>query len=637
MRRDGFDVAVSQDKRDEKLAAVRERCDIVQIVGRHVSLKKSGRNHVGLCPFHNESTPSFSVSADKKLYHCFGCHVGGDVFDFIMRFAGLDFSAALRQLAEQVGVELEAEPPHVRQERALRQTLANINRAAQAYFEQLLWSPRGQAAQQYLQGRGIPAKLAKERHLGFGGPADALLQHLAKQGFDVESIRRAGLLPEHGERPLFTARLTFPILDLEGRVAGFGGRRLNDDKTQPKYVNSRDGALFQKRGLLYGLHEGQGCLRHTKRVIVVEGYTDVLAMAQAGLGETVAALGTAFNPEHAGLCKRFVREAVVLMDADTAGQKAAQEASQVLLKAGLKTSVAAIPGGEDPDSVLRAGGPAALQRAVAATRPAVEYFMEKAFAGSLSIEDKADAARGLQPLLSCLESGLERDLYTHRLAEKVGVSVEQLRRHLRPPRAARASAGAGPSRAAAPRESDPPPPSDMDGPPPTEMEGPPQGLMSESGRQASAPRQPAPSSSPNGWELDLLRELLLFPQLRARFGELAEYAVSSQMAALLDALAEDSAATNEILSVHVHDQRWLQRLARVQAVPADELDAVNAKSNRTFDDVLAALKRRHLDAALQQVMRELSELEARGEATDMLLRRKRELTARKRALRRVSQ
>ena len=480
-------MAVSQDKRDEKLAAVRERCDIVQIVGRHVALKKSGRNHVGLCPFHNESTPSFSVSADKKLYHCFGCHVGGDVFDFIMRFQGLDFASALRHLAEQVGVELEAESPHVRQERALRQTLGNINRAAQSFFEQALWSPRGQAAQQYLQGRGIPAKLAKERRLGFGGSADALMQHLAKQGFDTGAVRRAGLLPEQGERPLFTARLTFPILDLEGRIAGFGGRRLTDDKTQPKYVNSRDGALFQKRGLLYGLYEGQGSLRRSKRIVIVEGYTDVLAMAQAGVGEAVAALGTAFNAEHANLCKRLVREAVVVMDADAAGQKAAQEVSQVLIKAGLKTTVAALPGGEDPDSLLRKGGSAALQRALAATQPAVEYFMEKAFAGPMGIEDRADAARQLQPLLGCLESGLERDLYTHRLAEKVGVSVEQLRRHLRPPRASRSAsppADTAPPRAAMGRD-EPPPPTDQDEPPPIDADGEP--VSSESGEVRKPP------------------------------------------------------------------------------------------------------------------------------------------------------
>ena len=625
-------MAVSQDKRDEKLAAVRERCDIVQIVGRHVALKKSGRNHVGLCPFHNESTPSFSVSADKKLYHCFGCQVGGDVFDFIMRFQGLDFSSALRQLAEQVGVEMEAEAPHVRQERALRQTLANVNRAAQAFFEQALWSPRGQAAQQYLQGRGIPPKLAKARRLGFGGAADVLMQHLAKQGFDAEAVRRAGLLPEQGERPLFTARLTFPILDLEGRVAGFGGRRLNDDKTQPKYVNSRDGALFQKRGLLYGLYEGQGSLRHSKRVIIVEGYTDVLAMAQAGIGEAVAALGTAFNAEHAALCKRLVREAVVVMDADVAGQKAAQEVSQVLIKAGLKTTVAPLPSGEDPDSLLRTGGVAALQHALAATQPAVEYFMEKAFAGPMGIEDRADAARQLQPLLGCLESGLERDLYTHRLAEKVGVSVEQLRRHLRPARQARSATGPGQQARARPGRDEPPPPTDADEPPPADLES------DDSGNPGGAvPLAGRPATSPNPWELELLRELLLFPQLRARFGELAEYAVSTHMAALLDALAEDSGPTNEILSVHIHDQRWMQRLSRVQAVPTDALDEVNAKSNRTFEDVLAALKRRHLDAALQQLMGELRELEARGEATDMLLRRKQELTARKRALRRVGQ
>jgi DNA primase len=624
-------VSVSADK----IQAIRERTDIVRIIGTYVALKKSGRNYVGLCPFHPEKSPSFSVSPAKGVYYCFGCHTGGDALDFVMKHQGLDFQGAARRLGEAVGVQMEPESAETRQRREAKDAADKVNRLASKFFVQALFSDEGKGARRVLQERQIPAEMARARALGFGGTHDGLFAYLEGHGVSRAEAAAAGLATEDGRWCLFAGRLVFTIFDAEGRIAGFGGRRLGDDPSQPKYINSRESALFNKRHLLYGLYDAQHAIRRSKRIVLVEGYTDVLAAHRAEVNEAVAALGTAFTPEHAALCKRLAHEAVLLLDADAAGQRASREAAQRLMAAGLKTAVASLSAGDDPDSLVRKEGPAALRQSVAAAKPAMEYFMEVTFfRPDMSVEDRAEGARALQPLLGSL-SGLERDLYMNRLAEKVGLTVEQLRRHLqtrpkdaarpphrlsRPPHAGRAAEADGSS-----TRHDGPASAGQDGPSPSPG----------AAGSARLPERPARAGRGLAQELDILRELLLFPSLRARFGEIAEYMIEPENQALMEALADTDAPLPEVLAAHVKDPNWVKRLSQIRADEAAPLDEVIAKSNRTFEDVLARLKWRHIDVALRDVLGELRAVEARGEATDTLMRRKQELTARKRALRRV--
>ena len=629
----GRDVSVSS----EKIQSIRQQTDMVRLIGSSVALKKAGRNYVGLCPFHAEKSPSFSVSPDKNMFYCFGCHVGGDAFAYVMRHSGLDFHAAARQLGTALGIELEPETPEQRAQQAREHTTSEVNRLALLFFEQNLKEPAAEVARRYLRARRIPAPFAAQRHLGFGGSHEGLQAFFAAHKQPATALTLAGLVSEDGRRQLFAGRLIFPILDAQGRVIGFGGRRLDDDANSPKYINSRENPLFHKRRVLYGLYDAQDALRKSKRVIIVEGYTDVLAMQRAGLEETVAPLGTAFTADHAKSCARLTQQALLLLDADAAGQRAALSAAQQLLRAGLQTAIVTLPAGQDPDSVLREHGPAALQAAVAQARPAVEYFMDVAFAGpQLGIEERARAARDLQPLLGSLTSGLERDLYMSRLAEKVGVGVEQLKRHL-------VARPAAPKPRPRPAEV-----TDHDGPP-DDAYSPPGATNYRTGPQAAdmpddAPEAfvehalsavPPPSAPAPKGEIEMLRELLLYPTLRPRFNELAEFMLTHDMRDLLEALSNPELSIFEVLEARIKDTKLVARLCAIKPVTEGLLDEVIAKSNRTFDDILARLKWRHVDVALRGVLAELKDTETRGQATDELLRRKQELTERKRALRRA--
>jgi DNA primase len=609
---------------------VRAVADILQVVGSRVSLKKSGRNHVGLCPFHAEKSPSFSVNADKNLYYCFGCHVGGDVFDFVMRHDGVDFQTALATLGQKFGIEVQPLSAAQRQKQDTLTALARLNAAACKFFSQALLHACGAAARTYLTSRQIPAAFVKARSLGFGHTSQKFFAYLQHHGHSREHAGLAGLLTQDGSRHLFEGRLIFPIRTLDGQVAGFGARRLDDRAGGPKYINSRDGLLFSKRRLLYGLFEAQGRIRQHKRVVVVEGYTDVLAAHRSDVGEAVAVLGTAFTPEHAQALGRLTKNTTLCLDADAAGSKAAFKSSAVLTQAGFQVSVASLPHGEDPDSLLRRAGAGALKTAVDRARPSLEFFFDAAFAadsppGSMSIEDRATAARHLQPLLQALGAGLEKDLYTERLAQRVGVSTDQLQRALRrlqPPRRLAPSPGA----------SDDGPAANLD----ADAQNPEQNATAsgsdtmESSAAQNAPRPPRPL--PQRYELELLRELLLYPQLRARFGEIADFAVSPQMQTLLEDLATEE-PLDSVLTRHIDHASWCRRLLAIKPLQSEgDLD----QSIPTFAAVLADLKRRHLHAALQELYSEIRQGEARGEATDALMRRKQELSARIRALRQTT-
>jgi len=401
-------------------------------------------------------------------------------------------------------------------------------------------------------------------------------------------------------------------------VVGFGGRRMVEGNG-PKYINTRESPIFNKSRLLYGWDQAQSAVRRSKRVVIVEGYTDVLACHRAGVLETVAALGTAFTSDHATLCSRLAKTAVVVLDGDAAGQRASQGVARSLLNAGQKTLVSPLPGGEDPDSFMRSRGPDVLKEHIDGARPAVEYFIEAAFARTnMSIEDRSEAAAQLAPLIQALKSGLERDLYMAQLAERVGVTTAQLQRHLTEALARQKKRQKPVQRASDDRGPMPRPTgnSRLRGPsgPPVAPEG--------------TGQEPTQKPMPTEIELGFLRELLLFPELRLRFGELADFALSDPMRDLLTLLETSEEPIAAVLEENLPDRRWVALLSRVEPARVEENEGdedLRAKSLRTFEDVLARLKRCHLEQTLQEVMQRLSEIEEPGEKIEELIRRKQEL------------
>lgn len=418
---------------EEKINEIRERVDIVDVVGSYLPLKRSGANHTGLCPFHAEKTPSFNVNAPRQIFHCFGCGVGGNVFSFLMKMEGLSFPEAVRRMGERVGIEVEEETlsPAEEKRREELELLGRINGvAAEFYHKILLDDPEGAAGRRYLRERGYDGEIARQFQLGFA-PArwDALTKHLAEKGFAAEQVRdRLGLIRagnEGREYDLFRNRLLFPIHDLNGRVAAFGGRVLDD--ALPKYINSPESPLYHKGRLLFGLYQAREAMRHRGEGIVVEGYFDQLALVRAGFGQTVATCGTALTAEHARLLKRYCGRLLLLFDQDSAGLKATFRAMDVLLAEGLPAAVISLDAGEDPDSFLRKQGVEVFQQRLAEARPVLEVFMERTLAAAQG--DVAATARAVEEILArlrLLPSEIERSLQLQRLAERTGLDVKLL-------------------------------------------------------------------------------------------------------------------------------------------------------------------------------------------------------------------
>jgi DNA primase len=363
------------------LEELRGRVSITDVVGRRVRLIRKGRGEAtGLCPFHNEKTPSFTVSEDKGFFHCFGCGAHGDVIGFVMRSEGLEFPQAVERLAAEAGMQVPRETPEER-ERAERQaTLGGAVEFAAKHFEQQLRASAGRAGIDYLKRRGLTDDTMRRFRLGFAPDSrHGLKAALEKAGIPEAIALEAGLLikPEDGGHAYdrFRGRVMFPILDRRGQAIAFGGRIL--DQGEPKYLNSPETPLFHKGRVLYGLNHAQKTARETNEIIVVEGYMDVIALAQAGIGNAVAPLGTALTEDQIALLWRMAEEPILCFDGDTAGQRAAARAADravPLLKPGLSLRFAWMPAGEDPDSLVRARGAAGFREELAHMEPLVEVL-----------------------------------------------------------------------------------------------------------------------------------------------------------------------------------------------------------------------------------------------------------------------
>lgn len=422
---------------EEKIQEIRERTDIVQVVSSYLPLRRSGANHLGLCPFHAEKTPSFNVNASRQIFHCFGCGVGGNVFSFLMRMEGLSFPEAARRLGDQVGIVVEAEEPtpaEVR-EREEIDRLARVGEVACEFYHRILMeAPEGGPARRYLKSRGYDGEAARSFRLGYAPDGwETLASHLASKGFDPRWARELGLIRTReggGDYDLFRRRLLFPILDPQGRVVAFGGRVLDD--SLPKYINSPESRLYHKGRLLYGLYQAKDGMRRSGEGIVVEGYFDHLALARAGFGNAVATCGTALTADHARLLKRYAGRLLLLFDQDGAGRKATFRAMEALLAEGLHPAVIELDPGEDPDSFMVRRGGDAFRRRMESARPALEVFMETELAaGGDGVEGRARAAQEVAARIALLPGEIERDLYLKDLARKTGVDEGLLRRKAR--------------------------------------------------------------------------------------------------------------------------------------------------------------------------------------------------------------
>lgn len=410
---------------------------MVGLVGQYLALEKRGKHMLGLCPFHNEKTPSFTVTPEKQLFYCFGCGASGNVFNFIMRMENLTFPEAVRLLARQTGVAIP-ETGRGGAESRLRDKLHELNGLAARFYADRLWnSPAGKKAADYLLERGIHRETGELFSLGYAPPGwQNLLNHARQKGVPEDLLHRAGLVSPRkggGFYDRFRDRLIFPIFDASGKVAGFGGRAMEEgDGSIPKYLNSPETPVFEKGTFLYGLHLAREQIRSRKEVIVVEGYTDVITAFQAGIKNTVASLGTALTQAQGRLMRSQAEKVIIAYDADSAGESATWRGLKILQDSGCLVEVAELPEGSDPDGLIRQRGGACFEETIARARPLAEYRLEvlKRDLDPASEESRQRFLEGVLLMLQDISNLVERDIYLKRAAEELSVSEGALRREL---------------------------------------------------------------------------------------------------------------------------------------------------------------------------------------------------------------
>ena len=415
---------------DELIEEVRSRSDIVDVISGYVRLQKKGSTYFGLCPFHNEKTGSFSVSPGKQMYYCFGCGAGGNVFTFLMQYENLTFPEAMAELAERAGVELpKAEvTPQARQEADKRQRLLDINKVAAKYYYMLLRDERGRRAYEYFHKRELSDETMQ--HFGLGATdrySDSLYQYLRKQGYEDAILKETGLVPidERGGHDKFWNRAMFPIMDVRGKVIGFGGRVMGDG--EPKYLNSPETKIFDKSRNLYGLNFAR--LSKRPQILLCEGYMDVIALHQAGFDNAVASLGTAFTVGHANLLKRYTNEVYLTFDSDGAGVKAALRAIPILKEAGLTAKVINMRPYKDPDEFIKALGAEGYQDRIDHAENSF-LFEIRVLEQNYDMKDpesKTAFYNEVAKRLLGFTEQLERNNYIEAIAQKYQMGYENLR------------------------------------------------------------------------------------------------------------------------------------------------------------------------------------------------------------------
>lgn len=424
---------------DEVVEQVRDAADIVQVIGEYVNLKKTGTDYRGPCPFHQGTHRNFSVSPRKKIYYCFVCHEGGDVFHFLQKRLGVDWPSAVRMMGEKTGIEIR-EIDTRREGPDPREPLWEVNATAAAYFQSMLWEDKkATPARDYLVRRGIDRAAADRFGIGFAPREIGLLRaYMTTLGFDEQRLLEAGLLvkPEDEKsevRPRFRGRLIFPIYDVMGRNVGFGGRVL--DNGEPKYLNSPETTVFSKGKLLYGLNWAKTAIRKDDRVLVVEGYFDAIRVMLAGIESVVAPMGTALTDAQAGSLKKYTKNAFLLYDSDQAGLKATFRSGDELLRQGMTVSVVSLPEGEDPDSFVKKNGATGLEAELSRAIDVLERKIQILERGGWfsELQKKRRALDRLLPTIRATSEPIMRDMYLSRAAEVSSVDRAVLLRELASP------------------------------------------------------------------------------------------------------------------------------------------------------------------------------------------------------------
>lgn len=423
---------------DDIIEEVRSKNDIVDVVSQYVKLTRKGSSYFGLCPFHNEKTPSFSVTPGKQMYYCFGCGAGGNVFNFIMEYENYTFGEALKHLADRAGVELPKieYSKEVRQKAQEKAELLEINKQAAQYFYYQLRTDKGQRGYEYLKNRGLSEETMRKFGLGYSDKfSDGLYRFLKSKGYQDERLRESGLFnvdERHGMYDKFWNRVIFPIMDVNNRVIGFGGRVMGDAK--PKYLNSPETKIFDKSRNLYGLNIARTTRR--KYLILCEGYMDVIAMHQAGFNNAVASLGTALTSGHASLLKRYTQEVLLLYDSDEAGIRAALRGIPILREAGVNSRVVSLKPYKDPDEFIKNMGPEAFEKRLDEAKDSFLFRVSVA-EDEFPMEEPQGQNRFFErcaEMLLELKDELERNLYVDAIVKiyrgRYGISGEDLKKRV---------------------------------------------------------------------------------------------------------------------------------------------------------------------------------------------------------------
>ncbi len=424
---------------DDLIREIRESNDIVSVISEYMTLTKKGSNHFGLCPFHGEKTPSFSVNEREQFYHCFGCGAGGNVFTFVMQMENMTFVETVKHLADRANIalpEVELSPQEKQKLLRRERMMQAAKEAARYYYYHLTRTPAGQSALQYLDGRKVTEEFRRKFGLGYAPISrDGLASYLMKKGYTTDELLGAGLLSGKDGRVYdrFFNRLMFPIFDSAGRPIAFGGRVMGQG--EPKYLNSPESEIFNKRRNLYGMSLAKKSRRNY--FLIVEGYMDVLSLHQAGFDNAVASLGTALTKEQSMLIKRYADQVVLCYDSDGAGTNAARRAIPILEEAGLKVKVIRVPGSKDPDEFIKANGAEAFEKVIETAMDPVDFEMMVLMNqhGNDTVDGQVQTLHDMARRLSQIQNDMERELHIRDVAAKMKVSegslkaeVEELRR-----------------------------------------------------------------------------------------------------------------------------------------------------------------------------------------------------------------
>ncbi|HEC98940.1 MAG TPA: DNA primase [Proteobacteria bacterium] len=422
---------------DSKIEEIGNTANIVEVISNYISLKKVGRNYQGLCPFHSEKTPSFTVSEEKQIFHCFGCGIGGNVFSFLMRYHNISFVQAVRDLAKRYQIPLPdiRTSPHKRDEIDKTEIIYNLNEKVAAYYTYILNNhPESKPARAYLEKRGFPPDLTAFFGLGYALPNwDSLCRQLTQHNHPLPLAEEAGLVIQKkngGYYDRFRNRIIFPIFDVSGRVIAFGGRVLDD--TLPKYLNSPETPVYHKGNSLYGLHLARNEFRHKGRGFIVEGYFDFLSLYVHGIKNVVATLGTALTPNHIRILKGYAEEFIILFDSDQAGVNAALRSIPLFLKEGASAKVLILPSGHDPDTFIRAHGVEKFEHLADKAIPLTKFLLEKLTQKwGQSLEGKAQILREIRPAIQDITDPIKRSLYIAEIADSLKITEGLIEKALR--------------------------------------------------------------------------------------------------------------------------------------------------------------------------------------------------------------